>query len=131
MMEQMKQKFQEAAPAADFWSFRLVDERMEIIQVRQDVLQPVTSVRDVGAMAAKRPTNGTWHLAHGEALAAAGQDGSTALSAAEERFQWALTFRMNAETLGQFAHAKVARGDYATARATATKATKPTSRYSR
>ena len=51
MMEQMKQKFLEAAPAADFWSFRLVDERMEIIQVRQDVLQPVTSVRDVGAMA--------------------------------------------------------------------------------
>ena len=50
-MEHMKQKFLEAAPAADFWSFRLVDERMEIIQVRQDVLQPVTSVRDVGAMA--------------------------------------------------------------------------------
>ena len=51
MMEHMKQKFLEAAPAADFWSFRLVDERMEIIQVRQDGLQPVTSVRDVGAMA--------------------------------------------------------------------------------
>ena len=43
----MKQRFLAAAPAADFWSFRLVDETMEIIQVRQDVLQPVTSVRDV------------------------------------------------------------------------------------
>jgi len=76
----------------------------------------------IGAMAAKLPTNGTWHLAHGEALVAAGQDGSAAFSAAEERFQWALTFRMNAETMGQFAHAKVARGDYTTARAIANKA---------
>ncbi len=46
----MRERFRELAPAADFWSFRMVSERNEVIQVRQDVLQPVGSYRDVGVM---------------------------------------------------------------------------------
>jgi len=50
MTDTMKQLFRDAAPKADFWSFRQVTERMEIIQVQRDVLQPVTTSRDVGVM---------------------------------------------------------------------------------
>jgi hypothetical protein len=76
----------------------------------------------MGAFAGKMPTNGTWQLASAEAQIAAGQDGTAALSAAEERFQWAMTFAPTTEMMGQFAHAKIARGDYATACAIANKA---------
>ncbi|MFT4540891.1 MAG: putative Zn-dependent protease [Planctomycetota bacterium] len=50
MTDSLTQRFRDAAPAADFWSFRSVDERSEHIQVRQDILQPVTSEIDRGVM---------------------------------------------------------------------------------
>jgi predicted Zn-dependent protease len=46
----MQERFREVAPSADFWSFRMVSERNEMITVRQDILQPVSTSRDVGVM---------------------------------------------------------------------------------
>jgi hypothetical protein len=80
------------------------------------------AAKSMGEIAGKMPTNGTWQLALAEAQIAAGQDGSAALSAAEERFQWAVTFVSTPEMMGQFAHAKIARGDYLTACVIAKKA---------
>ena len=76
----------------------------------------------MGEMAAKLPTNGTWHLAHAEALAAAGHDNSEALAQAEAQIQQDLIFRNNAESMGLFAHAKIARGDLTTGKAIANRA---------
>ena len=47
----LEQRFQRIAPGdVDFCSLRYVDESYEMIQVRQDVLQPVRTGNDVGAM---------------------------------------------------------------------------------
>jgi len=48
--EQVESRFQDVAPDADFWSLRIVSDRTEVVHVRQDVLQPVATGRDVGAM---------------------------------------------------------------------------------
>ncbi len=50
MFETVEQHFKEVAPAADFCSLRLVSELRESVQVRQGVLQPVSTGRDAGAM---------------------------------------------------------------------------------
>jgi predicted Zn-dependent protease len=50
MFDEYEQRFRDVAPATDFWSFRMVSSQMEFIHVRQDVLQPVTTVRDAGVM---------------------------------------------------------------------------------
>lgn len=47
---QVARGFAALAPAADFWSLRLVRERSEHIEVRQDVLEPVHSGWSFGAM---------------------------------------------------------------------------------
>ncbi|MGI4848188.1 MAG: TldD/PmbA family protein [Janthinobacterium lividum] len=50
MFETMRSIFKSVAPAVDFCSLRLVDERSETLAVRQNVLQPVDSFIDRGAM---------------------------------------------------------------------------------
>jgi predicted Zn-dependent protease len=50
MTEQIEQRFREVVPAIDFCSLRVVTERSETIQVRQGILQPVSSLTDAGAM---------------------------------------------------------------------------------
>ncbi len=50
MPDKIEQSFRRIAPKVDFCSLRFVDERHEILQVRQDVLQPVQSFIDRGAM---------------------------------------------------------------------------------
>ena len=50
MLDQIKETFRRVAPAADFVSLRCVDESAEVLAVRQDVVQPVATGRDVGAM---------------------------------------------------------------------------------
>ncbi|HCP48277.1 MAG TPA: peptidase C69 [Deltaproteobacteria bacterium] len=50
MHETIQARFQAAAPAVDFCSLRLVSTRTEQLWVRQDILQPVNTSTDVGAM---------------------------------------------------------------------------------
>ena len=50
MFDNLRTLFQSLAPAVDFCSLRVIDESSEQITVRQDVLQPLTSCRDRGAM---------------------------------------------------------------------------------
>lgn len=49
-MDTIRRLFRELAPAVDFCSLRLVDERSERTEVRQNVLQPLSSSLDRGAM---------------------------------------------------------------------------------
>jgi predicted Zn-dependent protease len=48
--DSIKSLFHSVAPAVDFCSLRLVDETSERMMVRQDVLQPLSTSRDRGAM---------------------------------------------------------------------------------
>ena len=50
MFEVVEKSFARIAPAVDFCSLRFVEERHERLQVRQDVVEPVGSSSDVGAM---------------------------------------------------------------------------------
>ncbi len=50
MLEQIEQRFRDVAPDVDFWSLRLVRECDEVIVVRRNILQPVRTSEDVGAM---------------------------------------------------------------------------------
>ena len=50
MFSDIEKRFAELKPATDFCSLRVVDRRDERIMVRQDVLQPVMTGRDAGAM---------------------------------------------------------------------------------
>jgi predicted Zn-dependent protease len=50
MANKIEERFRRVAPKADFVSLRVVDERSEMLTVRQDILQPVTTASDVGGM---------------------------------------------------------------------------------
>ncbi len=50
MFERIEARFRQMAPIGDFCSLRLVHERSEQIAVRQNVLQPVGTSEDMGAM---------------------------------------------------------------------------------
>src|SRR5919197_3477452 len=46
----LAERFRQAAPPVDFCSLRYVRERSEYLDVRQDILQPVATSEDSGAM---------------------------------------------------------------------------------
>jgi predicted Zn-dependent protease len=50
MAERIEERFLRVAPKADFASLRMVDERYEMLAVRQDILQPVATSSDTGCM---------------------------------------------------------------------------------
>jgi predicted Zn-dependent protease len=50
MLDDIARRFHSLAPAVDFWSLRLVDERRERVAVRQDVLQPIDTRCSRGAL---------------------------------------------------------------------------------
>ncbi len=50
MFDNIEKRFADLKPAVDFCSLRVVSQRHERVIVRQDVLEPVLNVRDVGAM---------------------------------------------------------------------------------
>ncbi len=50
MQELIAERFRAIAPAADFCSLRLVQTRSEFLSVRQNILQPVSTSEDAGAM---------------------------------------------------------------------------------
>ena len=49
MLEDLAQRFLRIAPAAEFWSLRLVEDHLEGLSVRQDVLQPLDNQHSTGA----------------------------------------------------------------------------------
>lgn len=50
MYERVEERFRAIAPAVDFCSLRLVQTRSEFLSVRQNILRPVSTSDDVGAM---------------------------------------------------------------------------------
>lgn len=50
MIDQIEETFRRVAPKAEFVSLRYVKETTEMLTVRQDILQPVASSADIGAM---------------------------------------------------------------------------------
>jgi predicted Zn-dependent protease len=50
MLEPIERRFRDAAPAADFVSLRLVEERSERVSVRQDIEEPLQTALELGAM---------------------------------------------------------------------------------
>ena len=50
VIEKLEKRFREAAPQAEFATLRFLSERSEQIRVRQNVVQPVTTADDTGAM---------------------------------------------------------------------------------
>jgi predicted Zn-dependent protease len=50
MLERMEERFHQLAPQGDFCSLRFVRERSEVLSVRQDIVQPVETSEDSGAM---------------------------------------------------------------------------------
>jgi predicted Zn-dependent protease len=50
VLDEIRLLFESIVPAVDFCSLRVVDETSDQMTVRQDVLQPVTSSIDRGAM---------------------------------------------------------------------------------
>ena len=59
MYEQVETLFNEITPSVDFFSLRLVEERTDQIRVRQNILQPVSSNEDIGAMVTVLHEGGT------------------------------------------------------------------------
>jgi predicted Zn-dependent protease len=50
MQKGLEERFRQVLPRAGFCSLRVIDEENEIIRVRQNVLQPIQTFRDRGAM---------------------------------------------------------------------------------
>ena len=50
MFERIIKRFNNVKPSVDFWSLRMVHTRQEHIQVRQDILEPVSYGDDTGVM---------------------------------------------------------------------------------
>ena len=50
MFEGLQERFREVMPKAEFCSLRAVEERNEIVSVRQNVLEPIQTYEDRGAM---------------------------------------------------------------------------------
>jgi predicted Zn-dependent protease len=65
-LDVLARRFAENAPAADFWSIRLVDERVETVTVRRDDLEPVESRRSLGAMITVAEGGGLAYAATGD-----------------------------------------------------------------
>ena len=66
MSDPIEAHFRQAAPAVDFCSLRLVSERSELLAVRQDVLQPVVTSEDRGAMLTVWDGGGMGYAATGD-----------------------------------------------------------------
>src|SRR5215472_2029690 len=50
MLERIEERFRHLAPQGDFCSLRFVRERSEVLAVRQNIVQPVETSEDNGAM---------------------------------------------------------------------------------
>ena len=50
MLERVEERFRHLAPQGDFCSLRFVRERSEVLAVRQNIVQPMETSEDSGAM---------------------------------------------------------------------------------
>src|SRR5215467_9256557 len=50
MLERIEARFRDLAPQGDFCSLRFVHERSEVLSVRQNIVQPLETSGDSGAM---------------------------------------------------------------------------------
>ena len=66
-------RFRERMPSVDYCSLRLVDEQMDVLTVRRDVLQPIESWNSRGGMVTVHHRGGTGYAATPD-LSAAGLD---------------------------------------------------------
>jgi predicted Zn-dependent protease len=109
MLETVERHFRNLSPAVDFCSLRLVWRQDEVIEVRQDILQPVESEDDVGAMITVIDSGGLGYAATSDLTASGLRD------ALKRATQWA---RQTADT-AVVDHGKVAQpapvGDYSCA----------------
>ncbi|MBM3223145.1 MAG: TldD/PmbA family protein [Candidatus Tectomicrobia bacterium] len=66
MLERIEERFRHLAPQGEFCSLRFVHERSEMLEVRQNVLQPVRTSEDSGAMLTVYAGNGMGYAATGD-----------------------------------------------------------------
>ncbi len=71
MSDEAVQRFRACAPAADHWTLRIVRERSLRLAVRQDVLEPLHTLHDLGAMVTVTRGDG-WGYAATDDLSASG-----------------------------------------------------------
>lgn len=71
MFDEVERRFRAVAPAVDFCSLRMVDERSELILMRQGVIDPISTRADMGAMVTVAHHGGLGYAATAD-LSAAG-----------------------------------------------------------
>src|SRR5262245_16450372 len=84
MLDQILARFRNVAPAVDFWSIRIVDERSEGVAVRRGELEPLLEARSIGAMITVADGGGHAYAATGD-LTAAGLRAAAEQAAAHAR----------------------------------------------
>src|SRR5215510_7485476 len=84
MLERVEERFRHLTPQADFCSLRFVRERSEVLAVRQNIVQPMETSEDSGAML-------TVYAGDSMGYAATGDVSLSGLRrAAEKAHSWAL-----------------------------------------
>src|SRR6266581_4117726 len=83
MLERIEERFRHLAPQGDFCSLRFVRERSEVLAVRQNIVQPMETSEDSGAMLTVYAGNGMGYAATGDVSLSGLQ------RAAEQAHDWA------------------------------------------
>ena len=108
MLERVEERFRHLAPQGDFCSLRFVRERSEVLAVRQNIVQPMETSEDSGAML-------TVYAGDGMGYAATGDVSRSGLQrAAEQARGWAL--QSAGRSVVDFSKMRTAppKGEYAT-----------------
>src|SRR6266852_5289562 len=66
MLERIEERFRHLAPQGDFCALRFVRERSEVLAVRQNIVQPVETSEDSGAMLTVYAGDGMGYAATGD-----------------------------------------------------------------
>src|SRR5207244_10255299 len=66
MLERLEERFRHLAPQGDFCSLRFVRERSEVLAVRQNIVQPMETSEDSGAMLTVYAGDGMGYAATGD-----------------------------------------------------------------
>src|SRR5947209_5909014 len=66
MLERIEERFRHLTPQGDFCSLRFVHERSEVLSVRQNIVQPLETSEDSGAMLTVYAGDGMGYAATGD-----------------------------------------------------------------
>src|SRR4030095_16964352 len=66
MLERVEERFRHLTPQGDFCSLRFVRERSEVLAVRQNIVQPMATSEDSGAMLTVYAGDGMGYAATGD-----------------------------------------------------------------